>query len=322
MFIPSVPSGLPPAAVLSRGQEKPGKLAELAQGRFREQFDRIETTQLFFGAKRLDHEFRTKPHSGLVMHQNGTLIYCNSAQDQVEFYGAGGQINHVINFHESSIHEPSGVAVDNEGLIYISESSRNRVSIFSPAGEFIRWVAPEGTFITPTGMVINAEGTLFVTETDNHTLAIVFKDGTILRAKGSERYPLHFPVAVALNPRDGNIAVLDEGKILFFSPQGDYLGFFCQRKIEDPSTYFPLPAIFMGGSGLAYDEEGKLLVSEKFFHHIKVYDEGHKYICSFGINTKVGNSSSFSPAGLALNQKGYLFVVNSQESRVFVLEKA
>lgn len=61
---------------------------------------------------------------------------------------------------------PKGVAVDNAGNIYVSDSFLGTIQVFNAAGEFLYVVGDEGTttvFETPVGLTTKGT-TLFVTQ--------------------------------------------------------------------------------------------------------------------------------------------------------------
>ena len=104
---------------------------------------------------------------------------------------------------------PHGVAIDNEGLIYVADRENSRVQVFSPDGSLrARWRSPRASCLWIEGDI------LFVTEM-----------GEVIQGEpGNKRLVLeNARASVTVRKKDGNIlselpALDPEGDGLFFSP--------------------------------------------------------------------------------------------------------
>jgi len=67
---------------------------------------------------------------------------------------------------------PRGVAVDEQGSIYVADSGNNRIQIFSSEGVFQRgfgrWGQGEGEFKGLEGIAVNSKGQVLVADRENH----------------------------------------------------------------------------------------------------------------------------------------------------------
>ena len=65
-----------------------------------------------------------------------------------------------------------GVAVDDQGYIFVADSGNNRIQIFNPDGTFLRsfgrWGAGSGEFKGLEGIAVNANGNILVADRENH----------------------------------------------------------------------------------------------------------------------------------------------------------
>ena len=74
--------------------------------------------------------------------------------------------------------EPLGIAIDNPttGLVYVSEKSCNRISIFTSDGVFVRCFGRKGKeidqFSDPCGLAFNKDGFLYVCDYTNCRLVV------------------------------------------------------------------------------------------------------------------------------------------------------
>jgi len=109
---------------------------------------------------------------------------------------------------------PSGVAVDGEGRIIVSDQSNNRVQIFDKNETHLKSFggsgANNGQFQNPYGVAVDGEGRIIVSDRNNHRVQIFDKNGNHLKSfGGSGANNGQFS-----NPR--GVAVDGEGRIIVF----------------------------------------------------------------------------------------------------------
>ena len=65
-----------------------------------------------------------------------------------------------------------GVAVDEEGMIYVADSGNNRIQVFNADGSFQRgfgrWGQGEGEFKGLEGIAVNNKSNILVADRENH----------------------------------------------------------------------------------------------------------------------------------------------------------
>ena len=135
---------------------------------------------------------------------------------------------------------PSGVAVDSNGNVYVSDRENNRVQKFSNSGAYITQWGSKGTgdgqFQDPEGIAVDSSGNVFVVDQFNRRVQkfrqnsgnplvydLVTKWGTFGDGNGQ----LNFAWGIAVD-RDGNVYVADEGldrpdRVQKFSNSGAYI---------------------------------------------------------------------------------------------------
>ena len=65
-----------------------------------------------------------------------------------------------------------GVAVDEQGYIFVADSGNNRIQIFNPDGTILRgfgrWGQGAGEFKGLEGIAVNSKGNILVADRENH----------------------------------------------------------------------------------------------------------------------------------------------------------
>lgn len=92
---------------------------------------------------------------------------------------------------------PVGVAVDNDGNVYVTDTFNDRVEIFDPDGEFISTFGKNGDgpgdFQRPKGIAIDSDGHIWVTDAAQDRVKVFDKNGRLLIYLGEHgEYPGRF----------------------------------------------------------------------------------------------------------------------------------
>ncbi|MCB0218512.1 MAG: tetratricopeptide repeat protein [Chrysiogenetes bacterium] len=125
--------------------------------------------------------------------------------------------------------EPTGVAIDSEGNIHVTDSGNARVQVLSSKGAFVRFygntVAPK--LKEPYGIAIDRADQVYVTDTSLGRVFVYKKDGSFVRAfggSGSKPGQLSDPKGIAVDSQ-GQVYVADYGndRVSVFTSEGLFL---------------------------------------------------------------------------------------------------
>jgi DNA-binding beta-propeller fold protein YncE len=170
---------------------------------------------------------------------------------------------------------PSGIAVDREGLIYVTEFYNHRVQKLTADGLPVtlwgtdgRW---SGQLHYPTDVAVGPAGEIFVADAYNHRIEVFASDGAYVRKWGGIGYGFSgklggwFRLAKALTlDSEQNVYVADafNHRIQKFSAAGRFLGAWAGAN-ERPLKY---------PSGLAVGAGGAVYASDFFENRIWTLD--------------------------------------------------
>lgn len=90
---------------------------------------------------------------------------------------------------EARFYNPIGIAVDNNGCVYVADTYNNRIRKITPEGVVTTvvgkyWGSKDGTatsaqFFQPYGVTVDSNGNLYVADTSNHTIRKMSTDGIV-----------------------------------------------------------------------------------------------------------------------------------------------
>lgn len=114
---------------------------------------------------------------------------------------------------------PTGVAVDSKGRVYVADSGNQRIQKLSASGKFIQaW----GGVDEPYGIAIDAADTIFVTDSSRNRVVKFDAGGKLLASFGEE----HLDTPRGLAVRNGFVYVADSGhdRVAKFDAGGTFIG--------------------------------------------------------------------------------------------------
>ena len=201
----------------------------------------------------------------------------------------------------NNIPNPHGVAVDDNGEIYVASYTRGTVEVFSNDGYqrvHLRVVPKNGTSYLkcPTAIAVK-ENVLYVAEEQNHQIQRFATSGEFMSkfgTQGSGDGELNQPRGLCIH-NDGRVFVSDAGnkRISVFDAYGTFL-----YHIPNDSGH----SNFSSPWGIALDHHGSLHIGDS--SSIQVFTSEGKYISEY-------NSHICSPAGIAIDAEGSTLLADS-----------
>ncbi|WP_416762981.1 hypothetical protein ACNI65_10830 [Roseateles sp. So40a] len=130
---------------------------------------------------------------------------------------------------QSSFRNPTGVAVDHQGHMYVADRRNHRIRKITPTGEvttlagsgsaaFVDGMGVQSSFSSPTGVAVDHQGHVYVADSRNHRIRKITPAGEVTTLAGSEKSgdvdgqgamaSFNAPYGVAVD-QEGNVYVAD-----------------------------------------------------------------------------------------------------------------
>lgn len=231
---------------------------------------------------------------------------------------------------DTDLTEPTAIAVDDDGYIYVTDSYLNRVVKFAPDGSVIdvwgkgpckcEMGSGNREFYAPVGIAYDHEGHVFVAEAGNHRIQKLSTDGRFISMWGSEgtgngQFKFAFQYFADIKAasdyfshagmdidKDGNLYVVDSdnNRVQEFSNDGTYIR-------QWTGLNKPL--------GLAIDPDGDFYVGNTGNSTVMIYDSsGNPPIEVGGPGYLPGEFDGMT--GLAVNSSGEVYIAELLNSRI------
>ena len=252
-----------------------------------------------------------------------------SGKGQFQFFDP---IGNYVDHHPDTI-EGGGIAVDQSGFVYVTDTANNRVQKFESDGTYVSGWGTYGTgngqFKGPLGIEVDPSGYVYVVDTFNNRVQKFTSDGTYVAQwggygstnngdlpangkffldnnDGSEDHVRGNGITVDAS---GNVYVVDvyNNRIQKFTSDGQYLAQWGQ--------YGPNDEEFLSPCGIAYSKSGYLVVAEAGNNRIKKFTADFQFVTKWG-STGIGNGFFNDPNAIAVDAAGNVYVTDSQLLRV------
>ena len=211
---------------------------------------------------------------------------------------------------------PTGVAVDEDDNIYVTDVESHRLSKFNSDGKLVKTVGGKGgrtgQFDCPWGIALSKDNKLFVCDRNNHRIQVFDTNlkfiscfGKEGRGEGEFRY-LH---DLTFDPV-GDVYVTDyyNHRVQVFSQNGTFVRTFGRRGSGLGELATPC--------GIHVDHD-YVYVVEYGNCRVSVFYTSGEFITSFGRRGS-GEGELSNPTGTTIDQDGFLYICDSENNRIQV----
>jgi sugar lactone lactonase YvrE len=216
---------------------------------------------------------------GVAVDSAGNVYVADSANDRIRKITPGGTVTTLAgdgtpgfsNTEPIRFNNPTGVAVDSAGNVYVADKFNHRIRKITPGGT-VSTIAGSGTagpgagqLNNPGGVAVDSARNVYVADSGNHRIRKITPGGTVSTIAGSGTAgfsdigwgQFNEPLDVAVDSA-GNVYVADLGNNRI-------------RKITPSGTVSTLNTAFNSPSGVAVDSAGDVYVADNANHRIRKF---------------------------------------------------
>jgi DNA-binding beta-propeller fold protein YncE len=279
---------------------------------------------------------------GMAIGPDGNLYVADSQNARIAIFDPDGKLlrqfgtvsttdpNSPVTPLPGSLREPWGVAVGQDGTIYVADTWNHRIQVFDNNGTFLRmWgefeqlpPAQEGKpngFWGPRDVAVDSQNNVYVADTGNKRIRVYDARGNLLRTigqGGATVGQLNEPVGLAINPQTGELFVADtwNRRIDVFDLSGTYRRSWNVLAWGTTTETGSRPYLALDRTGT------RLFVTDPDAGRVLVFDTNGTAMLTFG--TLGTDASSFSASqfgtlgGIVIDKADRLFLADAQSSRL------
>ncbi len=242
---------------------------------------------------------------------------------------------------DGSLVWPTGIALDQDENIYVSDEWLNRIAIFTKDGDWVgAWGtkgSSEGQFEQPSGITFDSEDNLIVVDTGNHRVQKYTKDGKFISQFGQEgagEGSFNMPWGIHVDG-ENQVFIADwrNDRIQKFAADGKFLMQFGSSGKEEGEFDRP--------TDVAVDNEGLIYVCDWNNDRLQVFDGEGRFIAKIlgdatlskwgeiklDANQDMRRQREFAqglerekflagPMGVVVDDDNRIFIIDSQRNRI------
>jgi uncharacterized protein (TIGR03663 family) len=263
-----------------------------------------------------NHRVQVFDANGNFLREWGSRCQLDSGQGCVDPDGNGP-----LSYGDGQFQEPWGIAVGDDGYVYVADTWNHRIQVFEADGTFVTTWGAYGQTSTessllygPRDVAVDASGRVFFTDTGNKRVVVTDREGTPLHQWGGGGIvagSFEEPVGIDID-EEGNIYVADtwNQRIQVFDP--DYI-FLREWSVDawygESVVNKPFLAV----------EDGKVYITDPEGYRVVVFSDEGELLATFG--TYGFDTSGFSlPTGIDVDAAGTIYVTDTDGQRVMKFE--
>lgn len=263
----------------------------------------------------------------LVAFKSGKLVVADTATRKLHVFSKDGRwVGDLAQMPDradsrtrgGNITKPSGIAIDDRGRFYVSDSSDQFVRVFDASGVFLRdFKNTHGTEGGLTGIAVDSTGLIYTSDSNNGCVQVFQSDmGTWMRklgSKGEGRGQFQLPCALTVD-RLNQIYCVDYGlsRVSIFSKTGSLVRAFGEKG-QGPGQ-FNVPR------SIVVDKNDKIYVLDAHNNRIQVFSPTGDHIYTIG--EKGSEPGQFlGPSDITLDtESNTIYVADKGNKRIQVIE--
>lgn len=215
-----------------------------------------------------------------------------------------------------TIRKPSGIHVDKDGRLFITDTAKADVFVFDPEKGKATSVTSEGVrgFFKPIGVATDSKGRVFITDSQADRVTVLDSEYKLLGYLETQA-PFNQPTGIAVDEANNRLYVVDTHNHHVQAFALDTLEFekiIGGRSKEEGGFNFP--------SHITVDNEGALYVTDTMNARIQIFDKEGRFLRSFGQFGDVPGMFA-RPKGVEVDSEGHIYVVDAAFNNVQIFNQ-
>ncbi|MCX8095766.1 MAG: stalk domain-containing protein [Caldisericia bacterium] len=228
--------------------------------------------------------------------------------------------DYITSFTKSNFYWPSGIDIDENGIVYITNYGLGTIEIFDSLGKFIKTISGQNIvsgYIMRPGRLSVANGRIAITDSFNSRVIVISYDGKLIHQIGTPKNQIDLflsPTDVEVDIKE-NIYIVDFNKMKVsvfnkeLKPGFSFGGFSETNKIG--SLLWPW--------SIYYSTDNSLYITNRYylgdFGMIRKFNTKGDELMRFGSPGNSQNQYS-NPSGICADKIGNLYIADYRNSRV------
>ena len=250
------------------------------------------------------------PYAAAVTASSKHLVVseCRKCEISITELSTGKKFKTFGNNGKNQLKIPNGIAINQDGFVFIVDSGNHQILKFSSEGSHISSTGTKGEklseFQFPYGIAFSPSHDLYICDHNNFRIQVFTTD-----LKCSHAIPTSCPYDIAFD-REGKMYITDRKNHVIRVFQN-------YRKIKDIGTQGSKGGELLEPRGICIDRQGFIYVVEETNCRVSVFETSGKFVTCFGGE---GNQPGEfdSPQGIAIDDDGFLYVCDMLNNRVQV----
>ena len=260
---------------------------------------------------------------GVAIASDGDVLVADMMNNRVLRFGPDGQYKATFGRATAvkgkgkpgELEEPSGVASDAQGNVYVADTWNGRIQKFDPHDKPVaEFGGARYSFYSPRNVAVDKQGNIYVADTGNSQVKVIDANGKLVKAvggKGSGGGTFNEVFGLAINSK-GELFVADPGnkRVQKFGPGPDY-NYLKEKKVPGWQLNPPV------WPHLAVDAQDHVLVVDGGGRKLWAYDSDLNYLGTVG--APGGMDGVGNPMGVACAPDGGVWISDSGANKLVKL---
>lgn len=246
---------------------------------------------------------------------NGLIYIADPSVGLVHVYNlATKEVNYIFRAGGKKLVRPVGVALDNKGHLYVTDSQLGAIFKLRLDGSFISELDGKGKLQSPAGIAVTSKGEKVVADLKADKVFIFGDDDSFLRELPGKDLAdgLRMPIYVSVD-KDDNVYVTDTMNftLRMFDSSGKY--------IRSIGRIGDSPGSFARPKGVAVDSDQNIYVMDSILSNFQIFDRKGQLLLYVGQEGALPGEMML-PSGIFIDKNDRIYVSDTFNHRIQIYQ--